>query len=216
MNAIIGMTSIAKKTDDMGNKNHALNKISEASSHLLSVINDILDMAKIEADKLELVPVEFDFEQMLSKVLSVIQFRADERMLKLIVNIDRNIPRRIIGDDQRLTQVLTNLLSNAVKFTHEGGEVRLDAALADETDGKCELRVEITDNGIGISPEEQNKLFAAFEQAQSGISRDYGGTGLGLAIGLINVASSEPGKGTTMVLRFFISIKSVGFLIEFF
>jgi signal transduction histidine kinase len=139
-------------------------------------------MAKIEADKLELMPVQFNFEHMLQKALTVIHFRSDERMQTLTVNVDKNIPRYIVGDDQRLIQILTNLLSNAVRFTHEFGTIHLEASLAGETDGQCELRVEITDNGIGIAPEDQDRLFTAFEQAQSGMSRDYGGTGLGLAI----------------------------------
>jgi len=182
MNAIVGVTAIGKKAKDIEGKKHALNKIEEASSHLLGVINDILDMAKIEANKLELAPTEYHFEKMLRKVLAVINFRADERQLKLIVNIDDKIPRFVVGDDQRLAQVITNLLSNAVKFSHEGGEISLSAFLAEETGGHCELRIEVADNGIGIAPEQQGKLFEAFEQVQSGTNRNYGGTGLGLTI----------------------------------
>ena len=182
MNAIIGMTAIGKKTRDIDEKNHALKKIEDASSHLLGVINDVLDMAKIEANKLELAPVEFNFEKMLQKVVAVVQFRVDEKQQVLIVDIDDRIPPFVIGDDQRLTQILTNLLSNAVKFTPVGGKIRLDASLAGEDGGVCELRVQVTDSGIGISAEQQEKLFNAFEQAKGGISREYGGTGLGLAI----------------------------------
>jgi len=182
MNAIIGMTIIGKKSDDIVQKNHALNKIGDASSHLLGVINDVLDMAKIEANKLELSPIEFNFERMLQKVLSVINFRVDEKQQRLTLNIDSNIPRFLIGDDQRLAQVITNLLANAVKFTPESGEINLEASLINEVDGNCELRIAIIDSGIGISPEKHEKLFSAFEQAESGTSRQYGGTGLGLAI----------------------------------
>jgi len=182
MNAIIGMTIIGKKSDDMAQKNHALNKIGDASSHLLGVINDVLDMAKIEANKLELSPIEFNFERMLQKVLTVINFRIDEKQQRLTLNIDSSIPRFLIGDDQRLAQVITNLLANAVKFTPESGEINLEACLINEVDGNCELRIAITDSGIGISAEKQEKLFSAFEQAESGTSRQYGGTGLGLSI----------------------------------
>jgi len=182
MNAIIGMTIIGKKADDMAQKNHALNKIGDASSHLLGVINDVLDMAKIEANKLELSPIEFNFERMLQKVLTVINFRIDEKQQKLTLNIDSNIPQFLIGDDQRLAQVITNLLINAVKFTPEGGNICLEASLLNEVDGDCELCIAVTDSGIGISPEKQEKLFSAFEQADSGTSRQYGGTGLGLSI----------------------------------
>ncbi|MCL2720601.1 MAG: ATP-binding protein [Treponema sp.] len=182
MNAIIGMTIIGKKADDIMQKNHALNKIGDASSHLLGVINDVLDMAKIEANKLELSPVEFNFERMLEKVLTVINFRVEEKRQRLTLNIDSDIPRFLIGDDQRLAQVITNLLANAVKFTPEGGNIVLEANLLNEADEICELRISITDSGIGISPEKQEKLFSAFEQAESGINRQYGGTGLGLSI----------------------------------
>ena len=182
MNAIIGMTIIGKKAEDIVQKDHALNKIGDASSHLLGVINDVLDMAKIEANRLELSPVEYNFERMLQKVLSVVNFRIDEKQQRLTLNVDSNIPRFMIGDDQRLAQVITNLLSNAVKFTPEGGDIHLNAALVSEVNGNCELRIEVTDTGIGISPEKHEKLFSAFEQAESGTSRQFGGTGLGLAI----------------------------------
>jgi len=182
MNAIIGMTAIGKKTEDIGEKNHALNKVGDAASHLLGVINDVLDMAKIEADKLELMPVEYNFERMLQKVTTVINFRMDEKQQQFTVNINKNIPRFVIGDEQRLAQVITNLLANAVKFTHDGGKIALKASITAEVDEICELRIEVIDDGIGISPEQQVKLFEEFEQAKNGASREYGGTGLGLAI----------------------------------
>jgi len=205
MSAIIGMTAIGRKADELEGKNRALEKIGEASSHLLGVINDILDMAKIEADKLELEPVRFSFEKMLSNVLTVVNYRADEKQQSMTVSVDESVPSFMIGDDQRLAQVLTNLLSNAVKFTREEGEIRLDATLAGEKDGVCELKIQISDNGIGISPEQINKLFAAFEQADRGTSRKYGGTGLGLAITkrIVNKmggsiwVESDLGKGST-------------------
>jgi signal transduction histidine kinase len=206
MNAIIGMTAIGKKSNNIDEKNRALNKIGDASAHLLGVINDVLDMAKIEANKLELTLVEFNFEKMLQRVATVINFRVDEKQQQLAINIDPNIPNFLIGDDQHLAQVITNLLSNAVKFTPEGGEIRLDASLLGETDGCCELRIEVADNGIGIAPEHHEKLFGMFEQAESGISREYGGTGLGLVISKNIVelmgceiwVESELGKGTRL------------------
>jgi len=182
LNAIIGMTLIGKKTSVLDEKIHALNKIGDASSHLLSIVNDILDMAKIEADKLELFPVEYNFEHMLNNVLNVIHFRADEKQLELTVNLDKNIPHFVYGDDHRMSQIIANLLSNAVKFTHDGGKVDLDVHVVRQIDEICELRIEVNDNGIGISPEQQKKLFRAFEQADSSTSREYGGTGLGLSI----------------------------------
>ena len=182
LNAIIGMTAIGNNTDDTEKKTHALNKIGDASSHLLGMVNDILDMAKIEANKLELLPFEFDFKHMIEKVLTVIHFRADEKQQKVTVNVDERIPRHIVGDDQRLSQVLINILWNAVKFTQEGGKIHLEVSLIDKTDDSYELMVEIEDNGIGISPAQQSRMFEIFEQADSETSRTYGGTGLGLAI----------------------------------
>ncbi|MDR0442293.1 MAG: response regulator [Treponema sp.] len=211
LNAVIGMTAIGKNTTDIERKDYALNKIGDASSHLLGVVNDVLDMAKIEANKMELSPVEFIFEKMLQKVLTVVNFRLEEKRQRFSVNVDSRVPCFIIGDDQRLAQVITNLLSNAIKFTPEEGKVSLDVSLVKEEDGICELRVEVADSGIGMSPEQQKKLFSAFEQAESGTSRKYGGTGLGLAISKRIVelmdgtiwAVSELGKGA----RFIFTIK---------
>jgi len=207
LNAIMGMTLIGKKAEKIEDKVQALNKIGDASSHLHGMVCDILDMAKIEADKLELLPVEFDFNFMIENIMNVIHFRADEKKQSLIVNIDDDIPRFVIADDQRLTQVITNLLANAVKFTDDNGEVRLDVFLLDREGMQCKIRVEVTDSGIGISPEKQKKLFEAFEQGDSSVSRKYGGTGLGLSIakrivelmgGKVWIESS-PGKGAKFI-----------------
>jgi len=207
MNAIIGMTSIGKKAKDTDEKNHALCKIEEASSHLLGVINDVLDMSKIEANKLELASVTFDFQRMLQKVITVIRFRLDEKKQILSVNIDPQIPHFVIGDDQRIAQVITNLMSNAVKFTPVGGRISLEASVVGMIDGICELCVEVSDSGIGISPDKREKIFEAFEQAESGTSRVYGGTGLGLVISKRIVelmdgkiwVESELGKGSKFI-----------------
>ena len=182
MNAIIGMTSIGRSADSSERKDYAFDKIGDASTHLLGVINDILDMSKIEANKLELSYDEFVFEKALKKVVDINNFRIDEKRQRLKVQIDRSIPRTLIGDDQRLTQVITNLVSNAVKFTPEGGDIRIDAFLAGEENGLCTLQISVTDTGIGIDPEQQERLFNSFQQAESGTSRKFGGTGLGLAI----------------------------------
>ena len=182
MNAIIGMTSIAQESDDPKRKEHCLEKISGASKHLLGVINDILDMSKIEASKFEINTSEFDFEKMLLNISNIIGFRLDEKNHKFAVNFDPAIPRFIISDEQRLSQVIVNLLSNAVKFPPEFGTITLDVACLAEDRGKQKLRFTVSDTGIGISPEQQNKLFGFFEQADGSISRRFGGTGLGLAI----------------------------------
>jgi signal transduction histidine kinase/DNA-binding response OmpR family regulator len=182
MNAIIGMTAIGKNAKELEEKNRALIKIGDASSHLLAVINDVLDMAKIEANKLELAPIEYHFEKMLQKALDVVNFRVAEKNQILSINVDNKIPSFVIGDEQRLIQVIMNLLTNAVKFTPDKGRIDINATLVVEDSETCELRIEVIDNGIGISAEQQEKLFVAFEQAESGISRKFGGTGLGLVI----------------------------------
>lgn len=182
MNAIIGMTNIGQIAKDLEKKDYCLTRIDEASKHLLGVINDILDMSKIEANKLELSYAEFDFEKMLMKICNVISYRTDEKYQNFGVWIDDDVPRYIIGDEQRLNQVITNLLSNATKFTPEQGNIDLLIHKEAETDGMFVLRVEVRDNGIGISTEQQARLFQFFEQADAGISRKFGGTGLGLAI----------------------------------
>jgi signal transduction histidine kinase/ActR/RegA family two-component response regulator len=207
MNAIIGMTTIGKNANDTERKDYALHKIGEAAVHLLNVINDVLDISKIEAKKLELSPVEFDFEKMLQKIVNIINFRMDEKHQKFTVNVDKKIPRFVIGDDHRFSQVILNLLSNAVKFSPESGEIGLSVTLVNEQDGICEICTEVSDNGIGISDEQQAKLFRAFQQADSGISREFGGTGLGLSISkhIVNLmggtiwVESEYGKGSKFI-----------------
>ena len=182
MNAIIGMTVIGKSADDVPRKDYCFEKIENASQHLLGVINDILDMSKIEANKFELSNEEFDFEKMLQRVVNIVAFRAEEKRQKFTVHIDKSIPRNLIGDDQRLAQVITNLLSNAVKFTPEEGSVKLDTRFLGRKDDVYTIQVTITDSGIGISQEQRKQLFQSFQQADSKTSRKFGGTGLGLVI----------------------------------
>jgi len=182
MNAIIGMTNIARATLSVERKDYALGKIDDASSHLLGILNDILDMSKIEADKLDIIPVAFVFEDLLKKVIGIINFRIVEKHLKFSVSIDENIPKRLICDDQRLAQIIANLLSNAVKFTPENGTIDLTAQLTGEENDVCVIRFDVADTGVGISREHQEKLFNPFEQAESSTTRKYGGTGLGLAL----------------------------------
>jgi signal transduction histidine kinase/DNA-binding response OmpR family regulator len=208
LNAIIGMTAIGKSAPGIERKDYAFGKIEDASTHLLGVINDILDMSKIEANKMELSSMDFDFEKMLRKVVNVINFRVEEKHQNFYLTIGKNIPVRLVGDDQRLIQVITNLLSNAVKFTPEGGSIRMDTCLLEEDDDRvCTIQFDITDTGIGISEEQQARLFNSFQQADSGTSRKFGGTGLGLVIskriiemmgGHIRI-KSELGKGASFI-----------------
>ena len=204
MNAILGMTTIGKTTTDAERMAYCFDKIEGASKHLLGVINDILDMSKIEAGKFELSMTEFNFEKMIQRTLNVVNFPIDEKKQKLTVRIDEAIPNVLIGDDLRLAQVITNLLGNAVKFTPEKGTISLDVRLLDEKSNVCTILISVTDTGIGISPEQISGLFRSFQQAESDTSRKFGGTGLGLSIsrnivemmgGKIDVAS-ELGKGS--------------------
>ncbi|MCL1805678.1 MAG: response regulator [Clostridiales bacterium] len=204
MNAIIGMTSIGKSSRSEEKKDYAFDKIEDASKHLLGIINDILDMSKIEANKLELSPVSFDFELMLKNVVNIINLRVEERHQKFYVDIGQDIPAMLVGDDQRLAQVIANLLSNSVKFTPDGGVIRLSAKLLPAEEGMCRLQIDVADTGIGITGEQKARLFQSFEQAEAGTARKFGGTGLGLAISKSIVelmggemwVESEPGSGT--------------------
>ncbi|MCL2442332.1 MAG: response regulator [Treponema sp.] len=182
MNAIIGMTTIGKSSSDIERKDHCFTKIEDAGNHLLGVINDILDMSKIEANKFELSVSEFDFEKMLQRIVNVVNFRVDEKRQRFSVYIDRQIPQNLIGDDQRLSQVITNLISNAIKFTPEKGSINLETRFLDEKDGNITVQVSVSDTGIGMNWEQQKRIFSSFEQAESSTTRKYGGTGLGLAI----------------------------------
>ncbi|GHU64559.1 hypothetical protein AGMMS49983_10530 [Clostridia bacterium] len=207
MNAIIGMTSIALGSDDALRKNYCLGKISDAATHLLGIINDVLDISKIEANMLELSEHDFSFEKMMQKIATVLAFTMDAKNIDFRVRIDPSVPDAIRADEQRMSQVITNFLSNAAKFTPEGGRVLLAASRAG-TDADKEIdfiRISVSDTGIGISEEFMPRLFNSFEQADNSVSRKYGGTGLGLAIskkivelmgGTLNV-DSVAGEGST-------------------
>ena len=209
MNAIIGMTSIGLSTNDAERMEDCFHKINDASKHLLGIINNILDMSKIESGKFDLSENDFDFIRMIEQVVNVNKPRIDEKNQAFTVSIDENIPRYLFGDDQRLSEVITNLISNAVKFTPEGGSIKLDAQFVAEENEVCTLQITVIDTGIGVSPEQQTKLFTSFQQAESSTSRKFGGTGLGLAISKSIVEmmdgsiwlESELGKGATFAFN---------------
>jgi signal transduction histidine kinase/CheY-like chemotaxis protein len=209
MNAIIGMTQIGKMAENINKKDYAFEKIEGASNHLLGVINDVLDMSKIEAGKFELSYVEFNFEKMLNKALNITSFKIEEKKQNFHLDVDSGIPQIFYGDDQRLTQVITNLLTNATKFTPENGSIWLKVRLIHEEEGICTLQFEVKDTGIGISHDKQSSLFNSFEQAENDISRKFGGTGLGLAIckrivGLMGGKiwiESELGTGASFIFK---------------
>ena len=212
MNAIIGMTTIAQHADSPKRVRDCLDKINSASRHLLGIINDILDMSKIDADKLELSHEEFALRKMISEIEDIFLSRAQENDQKLSVVVDEDVPYAIIGDELRLSQVLTNLLGNAVKFTPTRGFVECAVRKLSSTGNRSTLEFVVTDTGIGISEEKKAILFNAFEQADRGITRKFGGTGLGLAISknLIRLmggeimVESELGQGSrfSFVLEF--------------
>lgn len=204
LNAIIGMTSIGKNATDLQRKDYAFEKIESASGHLLGVINDILDISKIESGKMELSPIVFDFHKMLDRVMTVISVKIQDKRQHFHMEIDPAIPDLLWGDDQRLAQVTANILANATKFTPEEGSIVLGARLLRMQDGVCVIQMSVKDSGIGMSPEEQGKLFRLFQQAEVGTTRKYGGSGLGLAISkrLLDLmdgdiwVESEKGRGS--------------------
>jgi two-component system, sensor histidine kinase and response regulator len=182
LNAVIGMISMAAETDDIQSIKDYLKKAYNAGKHVLGLINDILDMSKIEANKLELAYREFNFEQMLAEIVNEADIRAGEKHQDIAVNVNENVPPVITGDELRLSQIITNLMTNAIKFTPDNGHIKVSAEKLDEQDGEITLRIEVADSGIGISPEQQKKLFTSYNQADNSIAKKFGGTGLGLAI----------------------------------
>ena len=205
LNAVIGMAEIAQKSSDTARKDDCLNKISGSSKYLMGIINDILDMSKIEADKLELYSQPVSPLDILEKTRDIFFFRCQEKDITLDIDCS-GLPRFIISDEQRILQVIANLVSNAVKFTPEGGSVSLSARMAEPPggDGSVLAAFSVADTGIGMSEEVQENLFNAFRQADSSISAKYGGTGLGLAISKRIVellggdiaVKSRPGEGS--------------------
>ncbi len=203
MNAIIGLTHLLKRGITDARQSDQLDKISGAAHHLLAIINDILDLSKIEAGKLQLEDSDFETERIIENVVSLIRDKAEAKGIELVVNL-QGIPPVLRGDGLRLGQILLNFAGNAVKFT-ERGSISLRATVVSAQDQDLLIRFEIADTGIGMTAEQQARLFQPFEQADTSISRKYGGTGLGLAIsrrltelmgGRIGV-DSRPGEGST-------------------
>lgn len=202
LNAIIGFTHLLQRTSVDREQKEKLDKIVDASHHLLSVINDILDFSKIEAGKLNLSIVPFSFERMLDNVVSMIKPKIRDKKLQMLVEQDE-LPAVLVGDSTRLAQALLNYLSNAVKFTEEG-QIVLRLRKIEESEADLLINFEVSDTGIGIPDNKLDTLFAAFEQIDGTTSRRYGGSGLGLAItrrlaqlmGGKTGAQSTPGQGS--------------------
>jgi PAS domain S-box-containing protein len=205
MNAVIGMAYLALKTDLTPKQRDYLNKIQSSANSLLGIINDILDFSKIEAGKLDMEAVEFDLSQTLDNVANVVTVKAQKKEnLEVLFYTDSRVPNSLIGDPLRLNQILVNLGNNAVKFT-ERGEIVLMTKTKSSSDDKITLQFSMRDTGLGMTEEQQAKLFQAFSQADTSTTRKYGGTGLGLTISkrLVNMmggdiwVESKPGQGTT-------------------
>ncbi|MCP4675037.1 MAG: response regulator [Deltaproteobacteria bacterium] len=203
MNAIIGMNYLATRREQDPQQQEYLEKTKRAANSLLGIINDILDYSKIEAGELKITRTEFSLDSVIDNTRELIGLLAAEKDLELLIDIDRSIPRRLVGDSLRLSQILNNLLNNAVKFT-EQGEVVLSARVQKETSEQVRLEFVVRDTGIGIAKNQIEDMFSPFSQADSSTTRKYGGTGLGLAIckrlcdlmsGSVE-AISEPGKGS--------------------
>jgi two-component system sensor histidine kinase/response regulator len=203
MNAILGLTHLALETRLDARQRDYLTKLQSASKSLMRLLDDVLDYSKIEADKLTLEEEVFELEALLANVASLFSARAEQAGLALLVQLDRHLPARVVGDPLRLAQVLNNLVGNAIKFT-ERGEIVLGAEPVRVDGHEAVLRFFVRDTGIGLSPEQQARLFTPFTQADRSTTRRYGGTGLGLAIcrrlthlmgGEISVTST-PGQGS--------------------
>lgn len=183
MNGIIGMTQIARMSaDDKDKLLDCLNKIDLSSNYLMSLINDVLDMSRIESGKVELYNQVFELPEILDRIQSMFMQKANDAGVEFIINHKDISVHTLIGDELRISQILVNIISNALKFTPHGGSVTLDVKEDSITDEEAELIFMITDTGIGISEEFQQRLFQPFEQEQASTAHQYGGTGLGLAI----------------------------------
>lgn len=203
LNSVIGMSYLALKTDPTPAQRDYLQKIHLSADHLLGVINEILDFAKIESGKLTIDASRFDFWSVRENINGIFSEKFAEKGIRLFLDFDPAIPESMIGDLLRLDQILVNLINNALKFT-EQGEVTVRARLVSTVQQSCVIRFEVQDSGIGMSQEQMGKLFQGFQQADDSITRRYGGTGLGLVIskqlvermdGEIGL-TSEPGKGS--------------------
>lgn len=181
LNGIIGMTHLLSSTELEPKQQNYAAKINSSSKILLGLVNDVLDFSKIEAGKLDIESVEFELDQILADISNIIAFKAEDKSLELLFDVDPLIPCNLRGDPLRLNQVLLNLISNAVKFTNSG-EVIVKIRSINATEKKLTLEFSVSDTGIGLSEEQVDKLFSPFTQVDSSTTRKFGGTGLGLSI----------------------------------
>jgi PAS domain S-box-containing protein len=204
MNAVIGLAHLALQTKLSPKQRDYIGKIHRSGQSLLRLINDILDFSKIEAGKLDVESVSFSLDDVLANIATVTGQKASDKQIEYLFNVAPNVPRQLRGDPMRLGQILVNLVNNAIKFTDDGGQIAVEIKVIESGIDTVSLRFAVQDSGIGMTAEQQAKLFQPFTQADDSTSRKYGGTGLGLSIchrlvelmgGTIGV-ESEPGKGS--------------------
>lgn len=218
LNAVLGSAKLLKNTDLNDNQLEYLSMIHNSGEALLGILNDILDISKIEAGRMELSPIDFNLDDVLTRIATIMQINAGNKDLDLIIQVAPDVPQNLFGDPIRLQQILVNLVGNAVKFT-QAGHVSLTIRTGYANKDFYGLEIEVEDTGIGISRLQQERLFKAFSQADSSITRRYGGSGLGLIITkrLIEMMngnlelSSDVGKGTTfkIFLKFAVPNKPI-------
>jgi len=204
MNGVLGMIELLLATELTPRQRHYAETVQHSGETLLEIINEILDFSKVEAGRMQIEAIEYDCRQSVSEVISLLSERAGRKQLVLKHQIARDVPRAVVGDPNRVRQVLTNLVGNAIKFT-ERGEIGVGVSVAGREGDTFLIRFDINDTGIGIAPDALKTIFEAFSQADGSMARKYGGTGLGLAIarqlvqlmgGEIGV-ESQPGRGST-------------------
>ncbi len=203
MNGILGMTGLVLESDLTEEQREFLTDARKSAESLLSLLNDILDFSKIEAGRMELLPIPFSLRECLKNAASALSLNAEQKGLKMMVDVTAETPDAVVGDPLRLRQVLLNLLNNAVKFTH-AGSIEMRAGLYERHEDTLTLHFSVSDTGVGIPPDKIEAIFEAFRQADGSVTRNYGGTGLGLTIctRLVNMmggrvwVESEPGMGS--------------------
>ncbi len=223
MNAVLGMLYLLEKTQLNSTQENYIKKANGAANSLLGVINDILDFSKIEANKLEIKNAQFNIHMLVNEIMSVMSVEAEQNELELLTYYDKDFPISVMSDSLRLSQILNNLLSNSIKFTKHG-EILVSTKLVKQVDNEATLMFCIKDSGIGITKENQSKLFQEFSQVDDSATRNFQGTGLGLAIckkltqllgGDIWIEDSQIGVGTTICFTIKVKTMSIPLVTEF-
>lgn len=181
MNGIFGMLELLKMTDLATQQKQYIATMDQSSKALLKILNDILDLSKLESGKLTFESERFDLSLMVQQIIDTYRKNAEDKQLKLIASLSDDLPNYLIGDEFRITQILNNFVSNAIKFT-EAGQVKIELSLVERDDANAIIQFSVQDSGLGLTPEQQNRIFNSFEQADNSTTREFGGTGLGLSI----------------------------------